>query len=50
MIKVMVSEASVGIRVQDGLRAGIGDRGWVGRASGGTLALGVESKTFQGNQ
>ena len=46
----MVSEASVSIRVQRGLWAGIGDRGWVGRALGGTLALGVERKTFQGNQ
>lgn len=50
MIKVMVSEASVGIRVQGGLWAGIGDWGWVGRALGGTLALGVERKIFQGNQ
>ena len=50
MIKVMMSEASVGIRVQDGPWAGIGDRDWVGKASGGTLALGVESKPFQGNQ
>lgn len=46
----MVSEASVGVRAQDGPWAGTGDRDWVGKASGGALALGVESKTFQGNQ
>lgn len=44
MIKVMVNEAGVGIRVQDGLGAGMGDQGWVGRAWGGTYALGVERK------
>lgn len=43
-MKVMVKEAGLGIRVQDGLRAGTGDWGGMGRAWGGVLALGVERK------